>query len=269
MRVIEPRYGLTPADCWFYHTVDLPVSGRQEGAWDLTGRFDDYTAHEDLAGKTVLDVGTASGFLSFEAEKRGATVTSFDIDHAGRWFELPIRGTEFVDDYPAWLARSEIALERLRNSYWLCHQEFESEARYMVGDVYDLDGRQYDVVVLGQILVHLRDGLSALTAAARVCADTLIVVEGNLPRKDPVAGLCGRADHPEMPHAWYHYSHGWYREVLAMLGFRSVEIVVGSFVCNDALHPAEIKLATVIASRETVAGRRGGILTRLRGADTS
>ena len=58
-------------DCFFYHTLDLPGIGLVEGQWDLRGRFDDYIGDVDLRDKTVLDVGTANGFLTFEAEKRG------------------------------------------------------------------------------------------------------------------------------------------------------------------------------------------------------
>src|SRR5213078_133228 len=68
-------------ECWFYHVMDLPEVGivNHPGSWDLRGRFDEYIGHTPVAGKTLLDVGTASGFLTFEAERRGATVTSFDV----------------------------------------------------------------------------------------------------------------------------------------------------------------------------------------------
>jgi len=242
-----PKRGLDVSDCVFYHSVDLP-SGPQAGIWDLRGRFDEYIGHQQLDGRTVLDVGTATGFLSFEAESRGAQVTSFDARSAALWHELPIPGTQFVDDHPAWLQAAERWYEGIRNSYWLCHEELASTARYLSGDVYELEGDQYEVVVMGQILVHLRDAISALAAAARVCADTLIVVEGSMKDKAPIAGLCGRAG-GEITQAWYHYSHGWYREVLAILGFRDVKITSGVYRCNDALHPRKIELATVAATR--------------------
>src|SRR5438309_727154 len=85
----RPRHAVTLADCEFYHTVEL-AEGRQDGVWDLVGRFDDYVGHEDLAGRSLLDVGTASGFLTFEAEQRGAVVTSLDAENAGSWYQLPI-----------------------------------------------------------------------------------------------------------------------------------------------------------------------------------
>ena len=62
------------AECVFYHSLDLPLSGPQKGHWDLRGRFDDYVGNVPLSGRSALDVGTASGFLSFEAEKRGANI---------------------------------------------------------------------------------------------------------------------------------------------------------------------------------------------------
>ena len=35
---------LTLEDCVFFHAIDLPMSGRQPGVWDLIGRFDDQDA---------------------------------------------------------------------------------------------------------------------------------------------------------------------------------------------------------------------------------
>lgn len=245
-----PRHIADGSACDFYHSIDLP-SGSHEGAWDLRGRFDDYTGRVPLAGKTVLDVGTASGFLTFEAERRGAIVTSFDAADAGQMFELPIVGGQFSSDYTSWLARAEASLERMKNSYWLSHRELGSSARCLYGDIYDFAAlpEVFEVVLIGQVLIHLRDGLSALAAAASACTETLVVTEGSFAEPTPLAALSGRADRPDIGYAWYQYSHGWYREVLAMLGFRDVAITTDTYVCNHALHEHEIELATVVASR--------------------
>lgn len=240
-----------PATCNFYHSIDLP-SGSQEGQWDLRGRFGDYTAHVPFDGRTVLDVGTATGFLTFEAERRGATVTSFDAARADQTFELPISGSLFVDNHPAWLESAEAWLERMKNGYWLCHRELGSSADCVYGDVYELSPETagvFDVVLVGQILVHLRDGLSALAAAASVCRETLVVTEGSFKDRAPVAALAGRADRPEVGYAWYQYSHGWYREVLAILGFRDVKITTGRYICKEPSHESVIELSTVVANR--------------------
>ena len=68
-----PRKVEDLADCYFYHTMELPGRGVIEGQdWDLRGRVDEYLGNVDFAGQRVLEIGPASGFLTFEMEKRGA-----------------------------------------------------------------------------------------------------------------------------------------------------------------------------------------------------
>jgi SAM-dependent methyltransferase len=247
-----PRDVGDPASCHFYHEMDLPSFGRQRGFWDLTGRFDDYVGGTPVDGRTVLDVGTATGFLSFEAERRGARVTSLDANRPEHFHQLPIHNSEYVLDYPGWRAKTARWIEELHNGYWLCHRDLGSQARCIYGDVSRLDPSVgvFDVVILGQILVHLRDGLSALAAAASVCTETIVITEGSFPNDTPIAALSGRAHLLDVSYAWYQYSHGWYREVLAMLGFASVEVSTDTYTCHHAHHKSAIELTTVIGRRE-------------------
>jgi len=238
-------------DCYFYHTLELPSFGRVEGSWDLTGRYDEYTAGVEVDGKTVFDVGTASGFLTWEAEKRGATVTSFDVDDPEHLFMLPFRGSERLENPTEWRGWYQSWIQRMRNGYWLAHRDLDSNAECVYGNVYEITPElgQFDVVMVGQLLVHLPDGISALAAAASVCRETIVVTEGSFPADDPLASLCGRVALPDIPYAWYHYSYGWYREVLAMLGFRTVEITAGQYRCNEGNHADLIELATIVGKR--------------------
>ena len=48
--------------------------------------------------RIAIDIGTASGFLTWEAEKRGAEVVSFDLDHASRQKLLPFRDSIYMRD---------------------------------------------------------------------------------------------------------------------------------------------------------------------------
>jgi hypothetical protein len=246
-----PRGVRDPGECFFYHEMELPASGRQRGVWNLIGRFDDYVAGTNLARRTVLDVGTASGFLTFEAERRGAVVTSLDAGDPDQIDQLPHRDGDYVRDYPRWRANAAEWLERMQNSYWLSHHEFGSRATCIYGDVYRLEPTVgiFDVVIVGQILVHLRDGLTALTAAASVCRETIVITEGSFDNPTPIAALSGRAARPELPYTWYQYSYGWYREVLAMLGFSTVEITTGTYPCHDEIHENTIELTTIVGRR--------------------
>jgi SAM-dependent methyltransferase len=232
------------ADCSFYHSIDLPGLGTQTGAWDLRGRFEDYTAHEPLGDTSLLDIGAATGFLSFEAERRGAAVTSFDADDPHHLTSLPFPARR--DEVRA---RLSDFLVRTQRGYWLCHKLLGSRAVAARGNIYDLDGCLFDVVLLGQVLVHLPDGIGALRAAASVCRDRLIVVEGVTDIEEPAARFLGRASEPEQVFAWYHYSRAWYAEVLGMLGFASVRFSTGRYLCKAENHGTEIDLTTVVARR--------------------
>lgn len=170
-----------PSSCHFYHTVELPDGRRFEGEWDLRGGIDDYLGHVDFQGKRVLDVGAANGFLSFSMEKRGASeVISYDLDPERDWDVVPYASY----DHKAWLKRRKKHTRKVNNAYWLCHRAFQSKAKLVHGSVYHLplDLGQFDVSVLGSILLHLREPWGALQSVAAATKETIIVVE-KLPRR--------------------------------------------------------------------------------------
>ena len=68
------------SDCTFYHVMDIPGHGVTPGQWDLRETADHYLGNVDFTGMRVFEIGTASGFLCFHMEKRGADVTAFDRD---------------------------------------------------------------------------------------------------------------------------------------------------------------------------------------------
>jgi hypothetical protein len=66
-------------DVPWYHTIDLGDGIVTKGTYDLRPVLDQYGFPADLHGKRVLDIGRASGFFSFELERRGADVTSTEL----------------------------------------------------------------------------------------------------------------------------------------------------------------------------------------------
>ncbi len=46
---------------------------------------DEYLGKVDFAGQRVLEIGPASGFLTFEMEKRGAEVVSVEVTDEHGW----------------------------------------------------------------------------------------------------------------------------------------------------------------------------------------
>src|SRR5687767_4292211 len=108
-----PRFVDRLEDCFFYHAIDLPGFGLVRGQWDLRGKFDDYIGGVPLAGKSVLDVGTATGFLSFEAEKKGASrVLSFDQRDGAQQTFLPFKDKPYFRDPECWAAQYSAEIEQ-------------------------------------------------------------------------------------------------------------------------------------------------------------
>jgi hypothetical protein len=171
----DARHGLAVGDCDFYHTVEVPRHGVVRGQWDLRGAEAAYLGGIALEGRSVLEIGPATGCLGFWMEQQGARLTVLDLGPDNPWDLVPVRGQnlEAVRD------EQREHLRRLQNSWWLLHERLGSQASALRGTVYDLgpDTGLFDVVTLNAVLLHLRDPMGALIKAASVCGQTLVVTE--------------------------------------------------------------------------------------------
>src|SRR5712691_6886162 len=157
--LVQPRYVDSLSDCFFYHAMDLPGLGEVRGHWDLRGRFNEYIGGVELADKSVIDVGAATGFLSFEAEKSGAArVLSFDIADPRQQGCLRFKDNLYSRDPARWAKEYGAEIEQWKNAYWLCHRLLDSKAEVYYGDIYNLPRElgQFDVAIVGSVLEHLR-----------------------------------------------------------------------------------------------------------------
>jgi SAM-dependent methyltransferase len=218
----SPRFVDRLEDCFFYHAMELPGFGVVPAHWDLRGRFDDYVGGVDVRGKSVIDIGTATGFLSFEAENRGASqVVSFDQRDGAEQKFLPFKDKLYSRDHARWAQQYRAEIERWKNAYWLSHRLLGSKAQAFYGDIYNLPAElgEFDVAIVGSVLEHLSDPVSALTSIARLTKERIVIVTPLLETDEPVARFEGRADRPDADFTWWTYSPAVYREVLGMLGF--------------------------------------------------
>jgi len=245
------------SDCVFYHSMDLPISGSPEGHWDLRGRFDDYISRTPVRGKSVLDVGAASGFLSFEAEKRGANVISIDASTARQWDRVPFLNSMHALDYGAWVEKVEKYLDDIKRSYWLAHRELRSTNKVYYGNAYELPSElgTFDVVLVGQILVHLRDVVRALSSIAARCGDTLVIAEGMIENPEPISRWLARADHPENDYSFWHHSTGLYRELLSIRGFELQSKENRNYRCNLEGSADGVSITTLVFKRRNASPR--------------
>jgi hypothetical protein len=175
--------------CYFYHTMDIPTYGLVHGEWDLRTGVDAYLGNVSFKDNRVLELGTASGFLCMEMEKRGAEVVALDLDEHHAWDIVPYAGFRFAEFMPKWSAH----IARLNNGFWLNHGAHHSTAKLVYGSIYDVPEAigEVDIATFGSILLHLRDPFLALQRALRLTRETVIVSEV-IPRPQRVNNLPSR-----------------------------------------------------------------------------
>jgi len=126
-----------------YHSLELPDGSVIPGiipVENLRARLAAYPLPEDLRGYRVLDIGSASGWNSFECERRGAEVVALDY----------VEYDEFA------------AVHRLR----------DSRIEYVIADIEELTPERFgyfDYVLFFGVFYHLRHPLYAME---NVCSVT-------------------------------------------------------------------------------------------------
>jgi hypothetical protein len=144
---------------------------------------------------------------------------------------------------------------RMKNSYWLAHQALQSNAKAHYGNIYAMPealGR-FDVVVVAQILVHLRDPIQALVSAARLCDDTLVITEGMPDWPTPVALFYPTPERADLSQSWWGLSVGMHRRLLRFLGFGVVSVTKSLHRCTVPGMRTMHKVTTIVARRSALA----------------
>ena len=149
-----------------------------------------------------------------------------------------------------WCAHVNASYERWKNGYWLAHRLNKSKARAFYGDVYELPTALgvFDVSIIGSVLEHLRDQISAMASVARLTRSTMVIVTGLIETEDKTALFCGSADRPDHNYSWWRYSLGTYRDVLKMLGFCITSVSKNMYRCPFV--SSDAGRDTIVAVRE-------------------
>lgn len=170
-------------DFW-YHSFYFDNGFQIRGDYDIGIDIQDYHFPEDMHGMTVLDLGTGSGWFATYFEQAGATVTTVDVrgysdfDVYGR-HTLPDISTEKTQPDRISDSGEPLYYSPVSRGFWIIKDILGLQAEYRNSRVYDLcpdlfEGRKFDLVFMGSLLMHLRDPVGALMAARSVCNDRLI-----------------------------------------------------------------------------------------------
>lgn len=236
---------------FFYHSIDFPDGTTAEGHWDIRGRFDGYIGHYPIAGKTILDVGTATGFLAFSAEKAMAQVTALDVRGADEFRRIPFKDSPYYVNHGKWIADCNVEhLIGLKNAFWYTWHKTNSKVEVIyapIDKLYAWD-RKFDVVLAGAIIEHISDPVSAIGVFAWLAKEAVIIPFTEVVDTDEeIMHTTGDWSKSHLDFEWWKLSRGLYRRVFDNLDF-DVEFVKSTAVYNPG-GTGEVTRPTIIARR--------------------
>ena len=167
----------------WYHSYYFTNGFERRGEYDIGRDVADYGLPDRMAGMSVLDIGTGSGWFATYFEQQGADVTTLD---SRRYVDFDVRGRYEPARLPEGSAPDRLDAEGqpvwhspVSGGFWIMKDLLGLKARFLNARVYDVSprlfgGRKFDLVFMGSLLMHLRDPVGALMAARSVCGGQLI-----------------------------------------------------------------------------------------------
>jgi tRNA (mo5U34)-methyltransferase len=153
----------------WYHTLELGDGVVTKGMFDMRPALSHYPLPADLSGLRCLDVGTMDGFWAFELERRGAReVVASDIEDPESL------------DWPFALREGDKQLDETKaQRFELARSALGSSVERVGCSIYDLSPEQFgtfDFVFCGDVLLHLKDPVTAVERIRSVCHDRALIV---------------------------------------------------------------------------------------------
>lgn len=254
----DPRAAVASNPFW-YHTIEVAPGVTTPGWFDLRPIVD-LLPWPDVRGKRCLDVGTSDGFLAFELERRGAAeVVATDLPDHELWdwpAHLRERGVEYL---------RAVAGPTKGKGLRVARELLGSSIEVMEVSAYDLSldsVGEFDVVVCGSLLLHLRDAMRALASIRSVCRESFLCtnqIDLGLTffgRKAPLARLLGMTDKCQ----WWVPNPAAHRQMLESVGFSIArETRPYSIPRGEAHSPVgrSARRLVSLAARRVLTGRDG------------
>ncbi|MGA9573740.1 MAG: class I SAM-dependent methyltransferase [Lysobacterales bacterium] len=244
--------------CNFYHSTDIPGVGLVEGQWDLRAGFDDYLGSYDFTGKRVLEIGPATGFLTFQIEKTALEVVAVELPmDRNFWNAVPYENLGLARGRDKGWTEVEKQFHdhigRIRNGFWFCHERFASEARVYHGSAENLPPElgEFDVVLLASILLHSRSPVAILESCARLVTGSIIITEVHDPAlgEGPVCSLVPTQGNKAWD-TWWRFTPRFFTQFLEVLGFTEHRVTFHQQLADKT----PLNMFTIISSRPATPG---------------
>jgi len=214
------------SECDWYHRFDFPDGSSTRGPWDYRHNVDDYLGRIDYKGKSVIEIGPASGFLTVAMEQRGARVTSIDNPVDGQVWEFVPRVDMDVD---AWLRARRPHQLRVNKSWWFAQKAFGCSAKVAYCGVAGLRGLvdrlKFDVCFIGGVLQHVRYPMDVLWIASRIANEVVVserFLSGVEADERPFARFVPAPDNDFLD-TWWYLSSNAITNAMSIFGFERAQ----------------------------------------------
>jgi tRNA (mo5U34)-methyltransferase len=219
---------------YWYHTIDLGNGLLTPGDYDYRSALPYYHFPSDMRGMKVLDVGSATGFFAFEFEKRGATVVSVDLPSITDW-DMPL-GSDREHTIRELMGHAQVnTVEEvdeiyIKGPFRFCHDVLGSRVVRCHSRIYDLSleklGQEdpFDMIFVGDVLLHTFSPLAALVALAPLCNGLLIVAQqmADAAPDMPCMLYMGGEARTLDSRTWWHPNRLCLEQILKRVGFKDV-----------------------------------------------
>jgi SAM-dependent methyltransferase len=242
-----PRPITNAEECEFYHTMEIPGLGMVHGLWDLRPIVDKYLGEVSFSNKRVLEIGPASGFLTFEMEKRGASVVAVEMTDDTGCDYVPFPASVLDRFYGP---RAHF-MNRIKNSFWFTHAAHQSRAQMLYGNAYNLPDwlGLFDIAILGAVLLHCHSPLQIVEQCARR-AKTLVIADAFFPGLEgsPVCQLVPNRALEVHCDYWWRFSTDLFTQFLGIMDFS----------CRTSTYADErgIPLFTIVGTKDEAEAAR-------------
>lgn len=188
-----PSDNISLDDCEWYHRMEVPGVADDNLtpsiSFDVRDDIGNILGNLDFKGKKVLNLGSITGHLSFEAERRGADVTSIDLSvdpsemakkQATERDWVPRANEEWKKDLKAFMDREVLR----RNAFWYAHKALRSKSRLLISHANNLpkELELHDIGIIFSVLLHIRDPFLALQRMCSHINEKIVITElGNYP----------------------------------------------------------------------------------------
>ena len=153
-------------------------------SFDIRDDIGNILGNLDYKGKKVLNLGSITGHLSFEAERRGGDVTSIDLSvdpsqmakqQATERDWVPRANEDWKKDLKAFMDREV----KRRNAFWYAHKALNSKSRLLITHANNIPKNleTHDIGIIFSVLLHIRDPFLALLRMCSHVNEKIVITE--------------------------------------------------------------------------------------------